>query len=135
MSANIATVRRYGELLQQKLELDGKLKQVESKLKDLEAGVLDYFIDQGVDSIKLEGITLSTKRLLVPKYVDEHGSADAVRALLLAGMHDLVPHTLSHQRLGSLLRERRDHGETPVPKALEGIVEAVEMISIGYRRR
>jgi hypothetical protein len=54
-------MKMYVDLLKQSKDLDERLKKVKSSMAEIEPLVLEYFVDNGVDRITIEGVTLYPK--------------------------------------------------------------------------
>jgi hypothetical protein len=130
---DIRDVHRYGKTLNERLELEAKVKELKAIEKKLHDRVLEYFEDQQIQKISVDGRTLYARREIWARKVNGASEAAIVRALDEAGLADFHADKPSWSSLSAKLREFDADGE-PIPSQLEGLIEANEVWKVGNRK-
>lgn len=120
-------LRQLLTLRQLKGQHEDALKGINAEIDTITASILDRWADEGVDSMRVDGKTVSLRRQVYARVLDrEHVAA----ALQEAGLgHLLTPNT---NTLSAWLREKEEAQE-PLPPSLEGIVGTYERFSLSVR--
>jgi hypothetical protein len=114
-------------LRQLKEQHEDALKGINAEIDTIQARVLEQWANEGVDSMRVDGKTVSLRRQIYARVLDREHIAEAMRA---AGIeHLLTPNTNS---LSAWLREKEEAQE-PLPPCLEGIVGTYERFSLSVR--
>ena len=114
-------------LRQLKEQHEDALKGINAEIDTITARVLDRWTDDGVDSMCVDGKTISMRRQVYARVLDREHVAEALRE---AGLeHLLTPNTNS---LSAWLREKEEAQES-LPPCLEGIVGTYERFSLSVR--
>jgi len=129
--ADIRQVKKYAVLCNEKAKLERELKQVKGGLTKLEAPVLEYFADQGVQSVNVEGRTLSLRKEVWAKQRGDFSNEERMVLVQAAGYPELVKESVNTNTLSSLFRERMAEGLDAVPAKLACCYEASESYKIG----
>lgn len=140
-------VKKYVELIEKKRNLDAELRTVKGELDILEAQVMDYLTEIGLQSVKTEGgQTVYLNRMIYAKAKDGNTQA-IVDGLESAGFRDLI--TVNHNTFGSFVREQIEQYkavhpeakalpveelEVALPEALRGRVDLGEKVSVRVRK-
>jgi len=119
-------LKTYAKLLKQKNELEAELKSVKGKMSDIEDDILDYFAENGVDQIRVDGVTLYPRSQLWASAKTE----TEMKILAEHGHQDLVEEKVNTHRLSALIREMLQETEN---KTLEELPEWTEILSISER--
>mgnify|MGYP003433410470 FL=1 len=98
----------------------------------MEKDALDWMVANGMQSAKVDGMTLYVNRQLWAHPVDGDYPS-ACEALRQAHLGDLVQERFNVQTLSSWVRERDKDGE-PLPAAFAGRIEVAEVFRLGARR-
>lgn len=132
-------VHRYVELVKRKREIEAELRAVKTELGEgdggpgrVEKAALDWMVENGMQSVRVDGMTLYVNRQLWagPTDGDYHAACEALKS---AGLGDLVQERFNVQTLSSWVRERDKDGE-PLPAAFAGRIEVAEVFRLGARR-
>jgi hypothetical protein len=124
-------MKMYVDLLKQSKDLDERLKKVKSSMAEIEPLVLEYFVDNGVDRITIEGVTLYPKSQIwasVPEL--------ALDDLRIAGHSDLIEEKVNSSRISALIREMvKEIPDRDIDKLPEWCknMNISEKHSVGYR--
>lgn len=137
---DMALLHEYVELIHRKRELESQLRQVKEQLGETEGSgpgamerrALEYFGQNGVQSLKLNGMTLYVNRQLWAHAKDGDFVAGCL-ALKEAGLGDFVAERFNVQSLSAWVRERDRNGE-PLPEAFKDRIEVSEVFRLGARR-
>lgn len=120
-------LRHLLALRQDKEAHENALKGINAEIDTIQARILDRWVDDGVDSMRVDGKTVSLRRSVYAKVLDREHIAEALREAGLESM--LTPNT---NTLSAWLREREER-EEPLPPSLEGIVGTYERFSLSVR--
>ena len=119
-------LKTYAKMLKKKNELEAELKSVKGKMSDIEDDILDYFAENGVDQIRVDGVTLYPRSQLWASAKTE----TEMKILAEHGHQDLVEEKVNTHRLSALIREMLQETEN---KTLEELPEWTEILSISER--
>lgn len=120
-------IRDLLALRAKKEQHEEELRVINMQIDEITERVLDRWVDQGVDSVRVDGKTVSLRRQIYARVLDREQIAEALRE---AGVgHLLTPNT---NTLSAWLREREGNNE-PLPPCLEGIVGTYERFSLSVR--
>ncbi len=132
-------VRRYVALDKEKKELKVHLRTVQSELDILEPEVLEAFIEEGVDSIKVDGRTVSPKAQVwvSPKREDWETADEAYEracgALAACGLGQFTGQRFNSQMVSSYVREILAEG-SELPSELEEVLNITERHTVSVRQ-
>ena len=131
-SPSISTVKDYARLERRKRALELELKQVKSRIDSLREPVLGYFQTHGIDSQKIDGLTLYLRRELWAGREDGIDNETAITALERAGLTEYAGPRINTQSLSAYMRELDERGEA-MPAELQGVIKLSEVWKIGTR--
>jgi hypothetical protein len=98
-------LKEFTELNKRKKELDAELKEVKKKMSDLEEQVVNEFEEEGIDSVKVNGMNVYLKQEI---QVSVNGDKERANQVLIdLGLGDLVKETANIQSVKAWYRERR----------------------------
>lgn len=120
-------LRQLLALRQAKESHENALKGINAEIEVIQSRILDRWVDDGVDSMRVDGKTVSLRRQVWARVLDRERITDALREAGLDSM--LTPNT---NTLSAWLREKEEAGE-PLPQGLEGIVGTFEKFSLSVR--
>lgn len=121
----------YADLLDEKADLERRLKVVSAKLGERQAGIMAWFEQQGVTSVRVAGgRTLYLRRELWAVKEDGVSTERAVLALKEAGLDEFAKPGVNTQGLSAYLREL-DRDQKPLPGPLVGVIRAAETFKVG----
>ena len=133
-------VHRYVELVKRKREIEAELRAVKTELGEgegigpgkMEKQALDWMVQNGMESARVPGMTVSVNRQLwaFAKDKDRESACEALRA---AGLGDMVKENFNMLTLSAWVREQDEAGE-PLPAAFAGRIEVAEVFRLGARR-
>lgn len=126
----VGTIREYLSMREIKDKLSADLKACNANCEILESRILEAMGLQGLDSLKLDGVTVSRTTRNYSSIKPEC-KASAIEAFQAMGYGDRVV-TLNHQALSSLLNEWNDQGT--LPEALTGMVQIYERQGVSVRK-
>lgn len=132
---------RFVELQKEKRELDDALKNVKRQLDELEPLLLEQMTEEGIQSVKVNGLTLYLKRQLWAGAADGNYDA-ACDALIAEGLAEFVQRRFNTNTVSAYVRELEkafaDNGgsfeEFRLPGALDGAISVAEKFTIGSRK-
>lgn len=125
-------IAAYAELTERKRILRQKLDDVQAAMDDLEPALLDWYAENGTQSIKANGATVYLHRQIWARPA-ENDWPKAVAALKASGLADLVQERANINTLSAWVREREAAGE-PLPAAFEGAISVAEEFGLRVRR-
>jgi len=131
VTGDIADVRAVALLTAQKRDLEAQLRIVEQGLASATAKALEFFRQEGTQSVTVEGYTVFLKRELWAKIIDP---ALAMAALDKVGWGEYVAPKTSSQSLSARLRELDKDG-VPLPSEFEGAIAVSEVYKINARKK
>ena len=138
-------LKRFAELEQKKKERSDELDHIKKELKQLEAEIMDTFLEEGIRkftvSVKTESgdtidRTLYLHRQLWAGYQkgeNGNGKAALTAALEQEGLSDLVKKDFNTQSLSAYIREFDEGGEDPEDikaKLPEGLQENIKISEV-----
>lgn len=126
-------LKDYVHFTKAKRGLEADLAQVKGKLDELEQQIVELMIDAGMDSAKVDGMTVYRKRRVVTKWRDDYDKEATIAAMLEAGDSRLLG--FNYQSLVSFAKEHTDEqtGEVTLPDYLQGVLEVKELSELGAR--
>ena len=126
--------QQYADLLDRRNQLEAELEIVKKRLGEQEPGVIAYFEQLGVTSVRLDGgRNLHLLRQLHAARAKEATDDDVIAALEAAGLGDMVKEKVTWPTVSAYARECDREGR-PLPAALEGKIVVHEMYKVGTRR-
>jgi hypothetical protein len=133
---NIEIFRQYLSLKDKKADLDAETKEVTDRLAFFENLILEEFVDNGIDSLRVDGRLVFPKRQL---YASLPALTREVKAGLMAeGAADLITETVNGQRLSGFVREyMKEKGIddiTALPVWMKDGFNIYEKVSLGVRK-
>lgn len=135
---NIELLTNYANLMKEKKDLDAQARIIKGEIAHIEDAVQEQFINNGVDSLKVNGQTLYLHQQLwaSPKKRDGDSTDSAYeracKKLSEIGLDDFVNPRFSTQSLSAFVRERSSDGE-PLPDGFEDVISVTEKISVRVR--
>jgi len=99
----IDLARRYVLLVDERARLEAALDDVKSRLSTLEPHLVDAMQSDQVESLRVEGRTVSLRREIWASLRDREAGVAALQA---AGLGDMVRASVNHQTLSAWVRER-----------------------------
>jgi len=106
-------LERFAALEQERMDLEGRLRQVKDKLAELEPGVIDQMQNLGVDSCRVGNRTLRLETSVYCSVADKDYER-ACELLEELGLDDFVARQPVQQRVRAYFNELyREHGEIP----------------------
>jgi len=124
-------MKTFLDLDRQRKKLEGEVKALKSQLEKLMPKVEEELLQAGVDSIKIDNGTVTTRKTLWAK--PKNGDYPlACAALKQAGLGDFVAERFNTQTLSAYVRELVNEGE-PLPEPLQEAIEVSEVIKVVTR--
>jgi hypothetical protein len=127
-------LRSYAQLLDERDQLEERLRWIRQALQELEPRCLEWFQREGVDRLVVDGRTLYLRRELWASIAEGVSHDDAAAALQTVGLGDMVRPRINLQTLSAWCREQEREMGAPVPPLLTGVVSAREVYRVGTRR-
>lgn len=125
-------VKRYAELIARKRELEAELRAIQDQLNVMEPGLVEAFIDAGIQHLRLNGQTLYLQQEIWASPVD--GDYDSLcDALERAGLGDMVVRRVHHNTLSAWVRELRKAGEE-MPEEVKPYLKVSETYRLRVRK-
>ena len=112
-------LKRFKEKKERKSALDKEVKEINQELEALKERILEMFLTSGVDSIKVDGKTISSYKQIWAK-IDPTNKVKAREILKSMGLEDSLV-TLNHQALSAYIREFVQEGND-LPKEFDGVI-------------
>ena len=131
-TAEILHVKAHVNLLKRKQEIEAELLGIKESIKQSVPGVLSFFEKKGVENIKVDGVTLFTKREIWAKYNEGFDTNTAAEYLAKNGYEDFAKPKTNLQGLNALLRECDKEGRE-IPAAIGHVVKSSEIFKVGHR--
>lgn len=124
------SVARYIELTLRKRDLDAESRRVGEQLDQIEAALLEQWIEEGRQSERINGVTvyISKRTWATAREGDRQA---VVRALEALDMRDMV--TFNTQTLSAWFKERAEAGQE-VPATLAEVVNLEDRHSLNVRK-
>lgn len=129
----IEQVKRFIELTKTKRDLATQAKVVNEELATLQDPVLEYFNEQGMQSMNLDGMTLFISSKMYAKRCIDISVEDAIRALEEAHLDTFTAPAINTQGLSKYFREAEENGEE-VPSCLEGKIDVNRYYEVVARK-
>lgn len=129
---NVEQMRRYVELTKRKRQAEGELDELKKELSRLETKLLEDFERAGVDSMRIDGMTVYPHRQLFANARDGDKER-AVEALRACGLDDYVKEQFNTQSLSAYVREL-DELEEPLPPPLAEALDIHEKYTLRVRK-
>lgn len=130
---DLDAVRELIRLRERKSELNGKLSDVEDRLKKLTPILLDEFAQAGVQRITVDGKTIYHSRRVWVGRADGVDLEEFMDVLREEGLGDLVKASVNSQTISAWYREQEDLGE-PIPDRLSEVMKVSEVFDLGVRK-
>lgn len=133
---NIEIFRQYLTLKDRKAALDAEMKEVNERLAFFENLILEEFVDNGIDSLRVDG------RLVFPKQ-QMFASLPALthevkQGLMAEGAADLITESVNAQRLSGFVREYMKEKSidniTGLPDWMKNGFNIYEKVTLGVRK-
>lgn len=125
-------MRRYVELTKRKRQTEEDLDGLKKELARLEGQLLEDFERAGVDSMRIDGMTVYPHRQLFANARDGDKER-AVEALRACGLDDYVKEQFNTQSLSAYVREL-DELEEPLPQPLAEALDVHEKYTLRVRK-
>jgi hypothetical protein len=109
-----ALAREFAGLKHRRDKLEAELDSVKARMGQIEPTLLTFFADHGMQSIKLDGVTVYVHRRIFASATDGNKSR-AVRALRTAGLKELVQTGYNTNSISAIFREWERDGIEPHP--------------------
>ncbi len=127
------TQRRFATLFREKKELDDRLTEVKKELDALQEPMLNYFADAGIESVKVDGVTLYIHSQLWANTKEGSTPEQACAALKAGGLESFVNERFNTQTLSAYARELERKGESLPEVALEHVAVQAKIEIRGRR--
>ena len=129
---NLQKLQRFVKIEHERRELEGKLAVLKQEKDLLETELLEIFEGSGVQSTKVDGLTVYIHRQLwaLAKDGEKGKVCDALEG---AGLQDFIQRTYNTQTLSAYVRELQRNGET-LPPDVAGTLNIEEKYSLRTRR-
>ena len=120
--------------------LDALLKVAKQGKAEIEKRLLDHFAFTGMTQVKIDGVTVYTKRTLRAGADRQEGesSEDAnnrlMEALRTMGHDHLIQNKVNSNSLSALIREIDGDDDQEMPTEFDGAIKIAEMFSVNIRR-
>lgn len=126
-----SVIKTFLDMDRQRKKMEMHLKDLKEKLARLMPQVEEELIQSGVDSLKIDGATISTRTQLWAK--PKNGDyAAACEGLKLAGLGEFVAERFNTQTLSAYVRELAKD-EKPLPEPLQEVIEVSEVVKVVTR--
>ena len=127
-----ALAREFAKLKSERDILEAKLDHVKARMAEIEPVLLTFFADNGMQSIKLDGVMVYVQRQIFASAQDGN-KARAVRALRTAGLKELVTTGFNLNSISAVFREWERDGVDPHPSMARAF-KVTEKFSIRARK-
>lgn len=126
-------LKEYVQLVRVKREADATLKELNKSIDALEREIVEQMIDSGMDSAKVDGMTVYRKRRVITKWSEGVDKQAVIAAMLDNGDGHLLG--FNYQSLVAFAKEHVDEqtGEIELPEYLQGVLEVSEIAELGAR--
>ena len=124
------TVKKYVRLGKEKREMEDKMRKLKEKIAETETRLLLQFEKAGVDSVKVDGMTLYLRHDSYPTAKDGDRAA-VIAALKTCGLEAML--TFNSRSLKSLIKEWEDAGQE-IPAPLKEVLTFTEKFSLLMRK-
>lgn len=125
-------LKRFTELEHRRRELKDEADRVNKEIAVLEEGILKDFEEAGMNSCRVNGLTVFLHAQTWAKARDGD-YARACRALEAEGLGDMVQPRFNTNTLSAWVRERQAGGEE-LPEGLKDSIEVSEVFSVRTRK-
>lgn len=122
-------LKEFVALEKRRRVLEAELAVVKKQAGDLEPVLREQFAVSGVQNMKMDGLTVSIRRSVYPKYRDGFGRGDVIEALKLDGLSDLLKEDYNTSTFTALVRDIESSG-APWPQNLVRVVEVSEQYEL-----
>ena len=136
MTTKSSVLAEYAKKTIEKRDLEGKVKQLNTELEELEQRALDELINLGLSNVKLaSGETVFLDKTIWASLVDDEAGtkARAHQALKRAKLGYLVKNNVNVQTLSAYVRERMNDGMELFP-SIAPWIKVTEKPSVRVRR-
>jgi hypothetical protein len=126
-------LKLFVQFTRTKRQLDDQLKAVKHDLDQLEREIVEQMIDAGMDSTKIDGMTVYRKRRTTVKVLPHLTKEEIAEEMLQNGDGRLLG--FNYPSLVSFAKEHTDEatGEVSLPEYLQGVLEVGELSELGAR--
>ena len=122
-------LKAYVGLEKRRRVLEAELAVVKKQAGDLEPSLREQFAVSGVQNMKMDGLTVSIRKSVYPKYREGCGRGDVIEALKLDGLADLLKEDYSTSTFTALVRDIESSGG-PLPENLARVIEVSEQYEL-----
>lgn len=129
VGVSMEKLKEFVDLEKRRRVLEAELAVVKKQAGDLEPVLREQFAVSGVQNMKLDGLTVSLRRSVYPKYRDGFGRSDVIEALKLDGLSDLLKEDYNTSSFTALVRDIESSGG-PWPQNLVRVVEVSEQYEL-----
>ena len=131
-----ALLKKYAKLDKLKRELDTKTKACKAEIEKAQPGVVEWFQKNGMESFKIDGVTIYIRRELWPGREDGIDHIQATTALEEAGLGQYGEPRVNTQGLRGIVNEhdQADEDFFKVYPGLKGIIKVSEVLKIATRK-
>ena len=134
----LARIKRLVALKNETKADEAALKLKKEEMAELEKELADYFVHEGVNSMAVDGKSLSLSRKVVANVLV--GDQEEFFAIIVEAAKDapellgliVTKRTLDKDALTEFVRAK-DEAEEPLPPAMEGKVKIAELYTISTR--
>lgn len=129
VGVNMEKLKVFVDLEKRRRVLEAELAVVKKQAGDLEPVLREQFAVSGVQNMKMDGLTVSMRRSVFPKYREGFGRSDVIEALKLDGLSDLLKEDYNTSSFTALVRDIESSGN-PWPENLARVIEASEQYEL-----
>lgn len=122
-------LKEFVALEKRRRVLEAELAVVKKQAQDLEPVLREQFAVSGVQNMKMDGLTVSIRKSVYPKYREGFGRGDVIEALRLDGLADLLKEDYNTSTFTALVRDIESAGG-PLPENLARVVEVSEQYEL-----
>lgn len=127
----VESIHRMKQLIERKREIESELKLLNKEISRLEEFAMKEFIDNGVDSIKVDGATMYLHRQLWAGVNEGFTKEQAAQELKEVGLGEYVQESFNMNSLSAYYREAtRESDDIQVPRS----IKLEERFSLRMRR-
>jgi hypothetical protein len=129
---NIDIIRQWIELDKQKKQHEVDIDDIKSKMAFLEEAIINNLIEEGVDSCRVNGFSISPKTNIFAVIVDGDKER-AYEALRSAGYGQYVTQTVNSKSLSALVSDLIQ-SEGKLPDEFNGAITTFEKIRLSKKK-
>lgn len=126
-------LKQFVHLTREKRRLDAEAKEVGRLVDEVERKLVEQMIDAGVESTRIDGMTVYRKRRTTTKWAEGVDKEAVIAQMLENGDGRLLG--FNYPSLVSFAKEHTNEetGEVELPEYLQGVLEVGELAELGAR--